>query len=570
MAYQNQKVKARQTVAQSNTQSKDLGIVSVVPMDEWNATTPYQKLNKVRYVSTGGSGVTLLAKQQNQGVEPFVSQGWQEVWMVENYDGGAVSPDGTYPEMAVGNSTNAQNDGNGKNIVEQFAAINEKIPSTASADNQLADKAFVNSSINNSAAFYITSNAQGDAFSTKAALIAATTFYSGGQLRVPTQNDYATVLSDESQPAGVNGTYPTTRYTYQTNAQNGQYPNGQWDLSMVVNNTTLTQAQLDAINSGITKEIVDSLGDGDVIPTGTYPDMAVGKLSTARAIDGVLFDGTASITHYGVCSTTSGTTAKTVACEGFVLVTGARITVNFSTANTVSQPTLNVNNAGAKEIRCKGRSTGIVWKAEIITFLYDGTYWQIIGGYSLADKPVNSHLVQRVDEETPAALFGGTWEVDTRYAGRAPVYYGTTGNPLYKGAYSTSAQYDANDIVSYNQNYYVAKQATKGNLPTNTTYWTSYQNGAVGGEARHALTAQENGEHYHAVYGANNIQRDEISSFNSTGAALPAVASNNFYSASYYDSAAGTTTHIIGDAGAGEPHNIMQPYIVETMWKRTA
>lgn len=233
MAYNNVKVKARQTVVQSSTQTKDLGTVSEVPMGEWNIDTPYKKLNKVRYVSTGGSGVTLLAKKASKGIEPFVSQGWQEVWMVENYDGGAVSPDGTYPDMTVGNATNAQNDESGVNIAEQFENINAKIPSTASAQNQLADKAFVNSSINNMAAFYITytqgsATEMGQAFPTQASLLNATIFYSGTQVRVPTQNDYATVLADETQPKGVDGSYPTTRYVYQTNEVGGTYPNGQW------------------------------------------------------------------------------------------------------------------------------------------------------------------------------------------------------------------------------------------------------------------------------------------------------------------------------------------------------
>lgn len=156
-------------------------------------------------------------------------------------------------------------DGKGNNIANQFAEINGKIPSAASKENQLADKAFVNSSINNMAAFYITYNAQGDAFATHASLINATTFYSGGQERTPTQNDYATVLADETQPKGVDGSYPTTRYVYQTAAAGGTYPNGQWEFQYVVNNTSLTQAQVDAINSGITKELVDIIGKGNVL-----------------------------------------------------------------------------------------------------------------------------------------------------------------------------------------------------------------------------------------------------------------------------------------------------------------
>ncbi len=149
-------------------------------------------------------------------------------------------------------------------IKEKISGIESVIPSSASESNKLADQAFVNSSINNMAAFYITSNAQGDAFATHAALIAATVFYSGGKERVPTQNDYATVLADETKPKGVDGSYPTTRYVYQTATTGGTYPDGQWDFQYVVNNTSLTQAQINAINSGITKEIVDGLKQGGV------------------------------------------------------------------------------------------------------------------------------------------------------------------------------------------------------------------------------------------------------------------------------------------------------------------
>ena len=150
-------------------------------------------------------------------------------------------------------------------LQRQIDTIDSYIPSSTTADNKLADKDFVNSSINNIAAFYIEYNSQGDAFHTRADLLNATTFYSGGKPRVPTQNDYATVLADESRPQDVDGSYPTTRYSYQTETPGGTYPNGQWGFQYVVNNTSLTQAQVNAINSGITKEIVEKIGPGNVI-----------------------------------------------------------------------------------------------------------------------------------------------------------------------------------------------------------------------------------------------------------------------------------------------------------------
>ena len=41
---------------------------------------------------------------------------------------------------------------------------------------------------------------------------------------------------------------------------------------------------------------------------------------------------------------------------------------------------------------------------------------------------------------------------------------------LSKGAYSSSTQYEKNDVVTYEGSSYVSLQSTKGNAPTNTTY----------------------------------------------------------------------------------------------------
>ena len=99
-------------------------------------------------------------------------------------------------------------------------AIEEKIPASATSENQLADKAFVNSSINNYAAFYLTKNANGDAFGTYAELTSATKFWNAGVEKTPTKNDYLVVLQDETKTTAL-GVDPTTRYTYQ-----GEWPTG--------------------------------------------------------------------------------------------------------------------------------------------------------------------------------------------------------------------------------------------------------------------------------------------------------------------------------------------------------
>ena len=108
---------------------------------------------------------------------------------------------------------------------------------------------------------------------------------------------------------------------------------------------------------------------------------SVGKLSTKRTIDGVQFDGEDNIHHYGACSTAAGTAAKTVTLSGFVLATGAEITVKFSSTNTAANPTLNVNSTGAKGIRYKNAAvpSGYIVANKTYRFVYDGTYWQIVG-----------------------------------------------------------------------------------------------------------------------------------------------------------------------------------------------
>ena len=105
------------------------------------------------------------------------------------------------------------------------------------------------------------------------------------------------------------------------------------------------------------------------------------KLATARTIDGVSFNGSVDITHYGTCATAAGTVAKVVACTGFALVTGSRITVRFTVTNTAASPTLNVNGTGAKAIRYRNAAitAGYLAANRTYDFIYDGTYFQLIG-----------------------------------------------------------------------------------------------------------------------------------------------------------------------------------------------
>ena len=106
---------------------------------------------------------------------------------------------------------------------------------------------------------------------------------------------------------------------------------------------------------------------------------SVAKLTTPRSIDGVNFDGSAAITHYGVCNVTNTNAEKPVSLPGFTLVQGARVAVKFVTGNIAAYPTLNINNTGAKDIYYKGSPIGAFEGDRVYEFIYNGTQYELVG-----------------------------------------------------------------------------------------------------------------------------------------------------------------------------------------------
>lgn len=152
---------------------------------------------------------------------------------------------------------------------------------TPLANDDSATKLYVDEQINTYAAYYITKNAAGDAFATRSELMSASTFYSGGVVRVPTRNDYCYVLSDEQHDNA------TTKYIY----------NNGWEFQIVVNETSFTQTQLDAINSGATTAKINAI------------DGKVDKVSTANVLYGTNSFGNQT-TFTCTIDATAGTVAK--------------------------------------------------------------------------------------------------------------------------------------------------------------------------------------------------------------------------------------------------------------------
>lgn len=146
------------------------------------------------------------------------------------------------------------------------------------------------------------------------------------------------------------------------------------------NGTALTPDASRAVNISVPTKTSEITNDSGFITSGANVASA-NKLSTARAIDGVKFDGTADISHYGTCDTVASTAAKTVSLSNYSLVTGSRIVVKFTVTNTAANPTLNVNNTGAKPIVYRGSaiSAGYLAANRVYEFVYDGTNWNLMG-----------------------------------------------------------------------------------------------------------------------------------------------------------------------------------------------
>lgn len=122
-----------------------------------------------------------------------------------------------------------------------------------------------------------------------------------------------------------------------------------------------------------------------------YRVAAANQWISSRNINGMTINGTANRVNYGSCSTAASTAAKTVACTGFALVTGAEITVKFTVTNSAASPTLNVNSTGAKPIYVDGSAitadaASILASGHTFTFRYNGTQ------YEMVDTKYNYHV----------------------------------------------------------------------------------------------------------------------------------------------------------------------------------
>jgi hypothetical protein len=148
-------------------------------------------------------------------------------------------------------------------------------------------------------------------------------------------------------------------------------------------------------------------------------DSSAEKLTTARTIDGVEFDGTKNITHFCVCSTAAGTAAKTVNLPGFTIApnqsfTGARISVKFTNGSTAVSPTLSVNGGTAFPISWPGGALASIEAGQVLDMVFQ---FENTGGFNVIGSANNPNNVTN-------ASGGATSD------GEIPVFSDTTGKAI--------------------------------------------------------------------------------------------------------------------------------------------
>lgn len=137
-----------------------------------------------------------------------------------------------------------------------------------------------------------------------------------------------------------------------------------------------------------------------------YIPTSANKLTTARSIDGINFNGEENVVHYTTCSTAAATAAKVVTLDNFVLTTGAKLYIRFTVTNTAASPTLNVNSTGAKPIQYRNAAISAEYLAANRTycFIYDGSSYELVGDINTDTNTKVTQTVTTTNDEYPILL----------------------------------------------------------------------------------------------------------------------------------------------------------------------
>ena len=133
-------------------------------------------------------------------------------------------------------------------------------------------------------------------------------------------------------------------------------------------------------------------------------------------INKIFTDGAYAGQGYATCSTDAKTEAKTVSLSNFLLLKNVPVHVLFTKSVDVANATLNINSTGAKPIYYLGTAIqpGIIRPNTIVTFVYDGSNYNVVGIAGLEESSDPSDLW--VDMGLPSGLKWAKRNIDITQA----------------------------------------------------------------------------------------------------------------------------------------------------------
>lgn len=223
---------------------------------------------------TGGTGINISTS--GSGAETALSVEIDPDATLDGESGNAVA------NSAVSSAISDINDG--------IDAIEGKIPTQATSQNQLADKAFVNSTVQTGTANYRGAWADWSSVPTDGSLYPAD--YANNHN--PTVNDYLVVQDASGFSVSTTGTW---RFKYSgTWSEDGKTG---WLAEYQVNEEPLTAAQIAALDSGITSGLVSKITTNET-NIGQKLDKTTtfwGRTASNGAVSGVINMGSSKITN---------------------------------------------------------------------------------------------------------------------------------------------------------------------------------------------------------------------------------------------------------------------------------
>ncbi len=275
---------------------------------------------------------------------------------------------------------------------------------------------------------------------------------------------------------------------------------------------------------------------------------------------------------YTTC-TSNANANKVVTCNGFILYTGATIDILFTKENSVAQPTLNINNTGAKPIIWLGKGIGTNNRNEkidnisyknmranrVYRFVYDGT------NYRLLDDTFGHEVVSGVTAKAAVTYTQDEYDQYVTDNGTAPSWnVGDVKTPAVAAVTGYERLEIGNQVTSNNNggmtgeiwmwgagtSKHIVKSALTGG--TNRTIYIPNYGGD--GYLTHTAAATAVGSTTKPVYVAANGRISEANTYAGGTAVTLNNASKAGSTASFYaPTAGGTAGQVLQSAGNATP-----------------